>query len=853
MKMGRSIIRLCLLSAGAAGALWTVPADAREIGAMSRFEMRSQGLADAIREVALRTGTDIVAPDNLVRGRTAPALAGTFDAEGALARLLEGSGLTFTRTDGALVVVLHDEGADVIVVTGSNVRGAPPTSPVITLSRRDIEQAAPASVEELMRKLPQNLSGGVSQENVGVTGTGADITDQGAGIDLRGLGQRATLVLVNGQRIAPSGTGSYVDVSMIPVSALERVEVLTDGASAVYGSDAVAGVVNFILRKDFKGLDVMTQAGTSTRGGGTQFLGDATAGTGWKTGHALLSYELRSEGEIKAKDRDFTINLPPQWSLFPKEIRHSLFGVIRQELSSHASLEVTGLYSQRRTKRSFFEGGSAVAVDGDAHARLFGGTAALSIDAGNSWRIEASASAFGDRTHETSFQNGIGLFNRFDTRNSMAEFALRADGALIDLPGGPLKLAAGALVRREHFASVFATDVNTPIPQAGSRTIGAVYGELNLPFFGTRNRRPGLERLVASVAGRAEHYQGIGSTFNPKFGLLWSPAIGIAFRSSYATSFRAPLLNETLGLYNVFLFPAAFLFVDPSSAPPGVGAALVGSNPDVKPERSRSFSAGADWTPPRLPGLQLRATYYRIRFSNRIAFPTDQIIVAGNPAFDPIVTRGPNVSLVSNLFSGAGQVLDFSGPGFTTGGAGPGDVTVLVDVRSSNTAETRTSGLDLGGSYDFSSGPNRWRIDFNANRIFTFDDRLTSTSPVIHTLDTPFHPVGIRVRAGLSWIRGPWSAWAYGNFTGAYRDTRFTPARPVRSYTTFDAGIALTGPSEAGDALHNVRVSLVTQNLLDAGPPRLAPDPGFTTGTGYDPVNASGRGRTISLQLRKSW
>jgi outer membrane receptor protein involved in Fe transport len=845
-----------LLVAGAA------PAKAQPAGQFS-FDLPAESLSQALRDVAARTGRDVIVPSDLVGDTQAQPLSGTFTAEEAVARLLAGTGLRSRLVDGTLVVERGPfaEGAgrppvrseaDEIVVTGTNVRGAPPSSPVITLTRRDIDAAAAASVEELLRKLPQNLSSGVAQENVGVSGTGADITDQGAGIDLRGLGQRATLVLVNGRRVAPSGTGSFVDVSMIPVSALERVEVLTDGASAIYGSDAVGGVVNLILRKDFTGLEASAQGGTATRGGGDQFLGSATAGTRWGSGHAMLSYEYRSEGEIKAGDRAFTINLPSDWSLFPREQRHNVFGVVRQGLGPNASLEVSGLYSQRHTRRSFFEGGSAIPVEGDAHARLLGGTAAFSLDLGL-WRAEASATAFEDRTREASVQGGVGLFNRFNTRNRMVELALRADGTLIDLPGGPAKLAIGALSRSEHFASLFETDLNEPNPQSGSRTVRAIYGELNIPLIGAPNRIAGFDRLVASIAGRAEHYQGIGSTFNPKLGLLWSPAKGLTLRSTYSTSFRAPLLNETLGLYSAYLFPASFLFIDPATAPAGVGLALVGSNPAVKPERSRSFSAGIDIAPPKVPGLQLRATYYAIRFSNRITFPTDQIVVVGNPALDPIVTRDPSAALVGGLLEGAGQVLDVSGPGFTNGGATADDVDLIVDIRSSNTAETRTSGLDLGINYDFAIGRNKFRAELNANHIFRFDDRLTKASPVIHTLNTPFHPVDWRARGGLSWSLGPLAAWLYGNFTNAYRDTRSSPSMEVRSSTTFDAGASLSAPATAPQLLRGGRVALVVQNLFDADPPRLRPDPGFTKGTGYDPVNSTGRGRTVSVQLRKSW
>ncbi|HVM23266.1 MAG TPA: TonB-dependent receptor, partial [Sphingomicrobium sp.] len=742
---------------------------------------------------------------------------------------------------------------ETIVVTGTHVRGAPPTSPLITLTRRQIDEAAPASVEELMRKLPQNVSAGVGQENFGVTGTGSDITDHGAGINLRGLGQRATLVLVDGRRVAPSGTGSFVDISLIPVSAIQRVEILTDGASAIYGSDAVGGVVNFILREDVRGIEPMLQVGTSTRGGGDQLLASLNAGTAWSGGRGLLSYEYRHQGRIRAGQRDFTVNLPDDWSLFPSETRHSLYGTARQQLGSRLSLDLSGMFADRATDRSFFIAGPAVPVNQHARGRSFGGTAALELDLGP-WRAEGAAAYHRARSRQRSEQPlGQGFFNSYATRNSILEFGLKADGPLIDLPAGAARLAVGGGARRESFAGVFESPVNLPNPQSGARNVYSAYGELLVPLFGPGNRRPGLETLAMTAAGRFEHYDRLGSTFNPKLGLLWSPAEGLKLRSSYATSFRAPLLSETLGYYNIFLFPAALLHIDPSEAPPGVGAALIGNDPDVVPERSRSFSAGAEFAPPGLPGLRLTATYYAIRFSNRIALPTDQIVVVGDPALEPIVTRSPDLAFVTGLFGGAGQVLDFSGPGFTNGGATPGDVVVIVDARTSNTAESRTSGLDVGADYSFALGANRFRLDLNANHVFRFDDRLTSASPVIHTLNTPFHAIRWRARGGASWSRGPFSAVLFANYTGPYRDRRAGGSLPVRSYTTVDAGFAFTGSETDGPLLDKLRLALSVQNLFDRDPPRLRPEPGFTRGIGYDPVNASGRGRTISLQIRRGW
>jgi iron complex outermembrane receptor protein len=831
------------------------------------YALSAQELAGSLREVSVRSGISVIAPSELVSGKRAPPLNGRYGAGEALKLLLEGSGLRARMVGDAFVISrasgqtegegeqrLLSEQPQTIVVTGTNIRGGSPTSPLIRISRREIERAAPASVEELMRNLPQNVSGGVAQENFGVSGTGADITDHGAGVNLRGLGQRATLVLVNGRRIAPSGTGNFVDVSLIPVTAIDHIEILTDGASAIYGSDAVGGVVNFILRDDFEGLETLVQAGTATEGDGDQFVAGATAGGRWSSGRAMLSYEFRREDEIKARDRDFTINLPDEWLLFPNERRHSVYGVASQNLSQAVTFELNAQFADRKTERSHFIAGPLIPVRAHASARSYGATAALLADFGRSWSGELTGSYFRSRTKQSQFQpGGQGLFNIFNTMNSLGELGLKLDGNLIDLPAGPAKLAFGGLIRREQFASVFETLVNPPNPQSGKRTVRAAFGELQVPLFGERNRRPGLEQLVFTAAARLEDYDELKASVDPKLGVLWSPLPALDMRASYGTSFRAPLLYETLGYYNAFLFPAALLYINPTEAPDGVGAALVGSNPGVQPETSKSFSAGLDWKPPRVPGLRLGATYYAIRFSNRIALPVDQIVVVGDPALEPIVIRNPDIGFVTDILAGAGQVLDFSGPGFTNGGATPADVVTIVDVRISNTAETRTSGLDLALDYGFELGGNRLQLGLNANKVFKFDDRLTPASPVIQTLNTPFHPVDWRARASLAWSRGPLSGSLFLNYTGPYRDNRGGRDLRVDSFTTLDAGIAYETGEQGSGLLHGARIALNVRNLLDQDPPRLLPDPGSTRGVGYDPVNATGRGRTVSFQIRRSW
>jgi outer membrane receptor protein involved in Fe transport len=855
-----------LLAAGSVAALVCAAPARAQIGDEFQFSLPAQDLALSLREVSTRTGRNIIAPSELVRGRRAPAVSGPFTAEGAVRILLTGSGLDVRRVRDSFVIFLPDsEGGEAaasaeplprddeeIVVTGTNLRGARPTAPVIVLRREDIDASGSTSVDQLMARVPQNAQGGVNRENSLAVGAGADPTEHGAGLNLRGLGQRATLVLVNGRRLAPSGSGSFVDVSLIPLTAVERVEILTDGASAIYGSDAVGGVVNFILRDDFEGLETLLNAGTATQGDGDVLQLGATAGTNWGSGGAMLSYEYRAEDEILARDRGFTVNFPPRTFLFPRERRHSLFGALRQDLSSRLRAELTGTFATRDSERTYFFAGSTVPVATMAQSDTFSLGGTLRYDLGSDWAARLSGGYSRTSTEQEQNETGAGLVNFRATRNSIADLSLTADGSLFQLPGGPVRVAIGAEGRRETYSDDFRTrNINLPIDQ--SRDVIAVFAETQVPIFSGANRRPGLERLVFTAAGRYERYDGFGSTFNPKLGLLWSPLPGLSFRSSYDTSFRAPLLSETAGAYSAIYVPSFLVFIDPAQAT-GVGFVLGGSNPEVAPERSRSWTIGAELAPPSVSGLRLSLNYYSIRFSDRIALPSPIITVVGDPAFESIVTRNPDDDLIRRLIAGAQVALDISGPGFTNGNATPADVSVLVDGRINNTAVTRTRGLDFNLGYRFGWGDSRFVLNANLNYIFAFEDQLRPTSPPVDALDTPYRPIDFRARTQLGWNRGGWSANLFLNHADGYRDTRGNRNLPVGSFTTLDFGIGYEAPEMGSPGwLRGTRIAVMAENLFDEDPPRLLPDPGSTTGLGYDPVNATGRGRFVSLQIRKRW
>lgn len=835
-----------------------------------QWSLPAQDLSVSLREVSSRTGRSVIAPSELVSGRKAPAISGPFTAEGAVRMLLLGSGLEVRRVGDSLVIfapVAGESRADAaddpppasaeeapIVVTGTNIRGAQPTSPVITITRRQIEQTGATSVDELMRTIPQNTQGGVNKESFGLPTADQDVTDHGSGLNLRGLGQRATLVLVNGRRLAPSSSGSFVDVSLIPVSAVERVEILTDGASAIYGSDAVGGVVNFILRDNLEGLETSIQAGITTRGGGEQLLLSQSAGQDWSSGHAMLTYEYRLENEVEAGERSFTINLRPGTFLLPRERRHSLLGTLEQELLPRLSLGLTGSYARRTTERTVYQSVSPLPIGADAEAESVSLAAELSYELPGDWRLRADGNyALSDDNQRQTQPGGIALVNSRRVRNEILEGGVRLDGSLFGVPGGPVRLAVGAQARREDYRDAFESSSIPEVVREARRNVHSAYAELLVPLFSQLNRRPGLERLQISAAARYDRYSRTGSTFDPKLGLLWSPARGLDLRASYSTSYRAPLLSEISGAYSVLYVPARFFYAIPSQAPAGSIAAVVqGSNPDVQPETSRNWTFGGDWAPAFAPGLTLTANYYSIRFSDRIALPTSRANVIGNPAFAPIYDLTPDVAAVTRLIGGAQTVLDFSGPGFSNGGSTPADVDVVLDTRISNTAFTSTRGFDVGLRYAFSLGADAFVLDANLNHIIQFDDQLTAASPIIRGLDRPYRPLDWRARAGIGWSRGGWAGSIFLNHADSYRDDRTATLRDMSAHRTVDTSLSYSFRGE-GSPLRGLRLALYVENLFDNAPPRLLPEAGSTTGLGYDPINASGRARFVTLQLRKAW
>lgn len=205
-----------------------------------------------------------------------------------------------------------------IYVTGSRIARTSDfesPSPVVSFNQEELAKSGYTNLQQLMEKQPFAGNGTFSTR-----GNNQDSTANGASaISLRGLGADATLVLVNGRRVAISAfaesiTTNFVDVNTIPVAAIERIEVLKDGASAVYGSDAVAGVVNIVLRKDFEGFEVSAGYGATTESGMDEQSASAVWGLSGEDANVTLILDYFKNSTLENKERGYlgTANQEPR-------------------------------------------------------------------------------------------------------------------------------------------------------------------------------------------------------------------------------------------------------------------------------------------------------------------------------------------------------------------------------------------------------------------------------------------------------------------------------------------------------------------------------------------------------------
>jgi outer membrane receptor protein involved in Fe transport len=336
-----------------------------------------------------------------------------------------------------------------------------------------------------------------------------------------------------------------------------------------------------------------------------------------------------------------------------------------------------------------------------------------------------------------------------------------------------------------------------------------------------------------------EHYDDVGSTANPKVGVLWSPIEGLNLRTTFSESFRAPALREV----------SDAPIYSPSSLPLGDtrirSLLLNGGNPDLEPETAKSWTVGFDLAPPSWPGMTLSVNGFDVRFDNRIDRPVQANIVGAlaDPTLTSFVER---ISPAANAADLARITALIGDPAFTSiSGVYPAKAYgAILDNRYVNTASLRVRGIDLSGAWRFRVGDDAAGLSANASYVLDYKQRVTPTSPVVERVNVANFPLRLRGRVTADWTRDRLTALAAVNYVGAYRDPL---GGKIGDSATLDLQLRLA-PAERG-WLEGVAVVFNARNLFDRAPPFY----NNTAGVGFDPANADPIGRYVSLQLTRAW
>ena len=301
-----------------------------QAAAVRRVSIPAGDLVTALDSLAQQTGAQFIFQADQLRGLRTRGVDGSLSTADALRQLLAGSGYTMqSDASGAWVIVKQaarpaaapppapssrpqaaaptTSNLERVLVTGSLIPRAQVEgpAPVVTITAQDIQQRGFSTASDIMTSLSQNL--GALDNNQNTNG----FTNGAQAVDLRGLGPNHTLVLINGRRIADypqsyDGSSNFTDISTIPASLIDRVEILTGSASAIYGSDAISGVINFIMKKRVDGTTIDYRMGDSQHGGAASQRFTLTSG--WSKGRfdSVFGLELYNSTPLWAYQRSYT-------------------------------------------------------------------------------------------------------------------------------------------------------------------------------------------------------------------------------------------------------------------------------------------------------------------------------------------------------------------------------------------------------------------------------------------------------------------------------------------------------------------------------------------------------------------
>ncbi len=285
------------------------------------FSIAAQPLGSALIAFSGQADLQVLSSASLTNSKRSAAVSGRMTAEAALRQLLSGSGLAYRQGTGSAVTIVKAPATppavapaarpaqestsapprqlDAVQVTGSrlNRTDLETASPVMTITRADIERSGASTVREILVAIPQN--------SVATDESGSNTALGASTIQLRGLSVGSTLVLLNGRRLSGYNE-SYFDLNSLPLDIIERIDVLTDTASAVYGADAIGGAVNFITKRGYQGANLSLRYGTSAQTDATERQASFGFGGGSDRLSGMAVITAFDRDPLYARDRELT-------------------------------------------------------------------------------------------------------------------------------------------------------------------------------------------------------------------------------------------------------------------------------------------------------------------------------------------------------------------------------------------------------------------------------------------------------------------------------------------------------------------------------------------------------------------
>ncbi|MCE7032892.1 TonB-dependent receptor [Lysobacter sp. GX 14042] len=740
---------------------------------------------------------------------------------------------------------------ETIQVTGTRIKGGSVPSPLIAIGVEQIREEGFADLGEVIRSIPQNFSGG---QNPGVAGgatAGAGgLANQnvtgGSSLNLRGAGPDATLTLLNGRRLSYGGFVQGVDISAIPVEAVERIEIVADGASAIYGSDAVGGVGNVILQRDYDGVRLGTRYGGATGGGADTREYTMTAGTTWQGGGVISTFKDVSVDPVFARQREYTRYMSDRSTLWPGSGLQSGLASAHQAIGGSVELRLDALKTKRNQTLYPYNTDALPyynVLTPKSTVTLVSPVVEVALR--NDWTLQLGGAVGEDRlvNRHARVDLGTGALTQMLNDcfcNEILTYDVGAEGPVFSLPGGDTRLAVGAGYRRNDFAQHnYLAGVSAV---EGSEASRFAYAEINLPILG---REPGSSgaRLELSLAARKEDYDSFGSMTTPKAGLIYGPSPDFTIKGSWGRSFKAPTLFQRFWTRQTILDPATYYggvgYPDDATV-----LSLGGGNPDLGAERATTWSASLAIHPEAIPGLEAELTWFDIDYTDRVVQPMANYSQSlGDPRYDRFITYSPTQEELEQALAQADLFYNRTGEPFD-----PGRVVAIRYGQFTNVARQRIHGLDVSASYRMDMGPGRLSLRGSASWL----DSSQQPSPAEDAYDLAgmlYSPAEVNGRVGAVWSQGGFSASGFLNYTSGVTNA-LVPGRTEKtsSFTTLDATLLYaTGPGEG--AWSDVEVSLAAQNLLDRDPPFHTPS--ALDHPPYDSTNYSGMGRFVSVSISK--